>query len=60
MQGIDENGLNPVDRDYLAVLEKLPKGTAIGVNTLCSALEYRPTDNRTKDRAIPYPSRLCG
>ena len=49
MQGIDENGLNPVDRDYLAVLEKLPKGTAIGVNTLCSALNI---DRQTIEQKI--------
>ena len=49
MQGIDENGLNPVDRDYLQVLEKLPKGTAIGVNTLCSALNI---DRQTIEQKI--------
>ena len=49
MQGIDENGLNPVDRDYLAVLEKLPNGTAVGVNTLCSALNI---DRQTIEQKI--------
>jgi len=49
MQGIDENGLNPVDRDYLAVLEKLPKGSAVGVNTLCSALNI---DRQTIEQKI--------
>ena len=49
MQGIDENGLNPVDRDSLAVLEKLPKGSAVGVNTLCSALNI---DRQTIEQKI--------
>ena len=52
MQGIDENGLNPIDRKYLKFLEKLPKGTAIGVNTLCSALSL---DRQTIENKIePY------
>tara|TARA_R110002020_G_scaffold55309_1_gene153519 strand:+ start:4360 stop:5280 length:921 start_codon:yes stop_codon:yes gene_type:complete len=52
MQGIDERGLNPIDRDYLSVLEKLPKGSAIGVNTLCSALSL---DRQTIEQKIePY------
>jgi Holliday junction DNA helicase RuvB len=52
MQGIDENGLNPIDRKYLEFLEKLPKGDAIGVNTLCSALSL---DRQTIENKIePY------
>jgi len=35
--------------DYLQVLEKLPKGTAIGVNTLCSALNI---DRQTIEQKI--------
>ena len=49
MQGIDEDGLNPVDRDYLKVFDKLPKGTAIGVSTLCSALNI---DKQTIEQKI--------
>ena len=52
MQGIDENGLNPIDRRYLAVLQKLPKGSAIGVNTLCTALSV---DRQTIEQKVePY------
>ena len=52
MQGIDENGLNPIDRKYLDVLTRLPKGTHIGVNTLCSALSL---DRQTIEQKIePY------
>jgi Holliday junction DNA helicase RuvB len=49
MQGIDDNGLNPIDRDYLSVLQKLPNGSAIGVNTLCSALSM---DRQTIEQKI--------
>ena len=49
MQGIDDNGLNPIDRDYLNVLKKLPNGSAIGVNTLCSALSI---DRQTIEQKI--------
>ena len=57
MQGIDENGLNPIDRDYIAVLKNLPKGSAIGVNTLCSSLSI---DRQTIEQKIePYLIR-CG
>tara|TARA_R110000765_G_scaffold87136_1_gene167180 strand:+ start:157 stop:1080 length:924 start_codon:yes stop_codon:yes gene_type:complete len=49
MQGIDDNGLNPIDRDYLSVLQKLPNGIAIGVNTLCSALSM---DRQTIEQKI--------
>ena len=49
MQGIDENGLNPVDRDYLKVFENLPEGTAIGVSTLCSSLNI---DRQTIEQKI--------
>ena len=52
MQGIDENGLNPIDRRYIEVLKNLPKGSAIGVNTLCSALSV---DKQTIEQKIePY------
>jgi len=49
MQGIDENGLNPIDRDYLSVLEKLSKESPVGVNTLCSALSL---DKNTIEQKI--------
>ena len=49
MQGIDDNGLNPIDRDYLSVLQKLPNGSAIGVSTLCSALSM---DRQTIEQKI--------
>jgi Holliday junction DNA helicase RuvB len=52
MQGIDEYGLNPIDRKYLSIMQKLPKGSAIGVNTLCSALNI---DRQTIEQKIePY------
>jgi len=52
MQGIDEHGLNPIDRKYIEFLEKSPKGTAIGVSTLCSALSL---DRQTIENKIePY------
>lgn len=38
MQGIDENGLNPIDRDYLTALKNLSRTSPVGIDTLCSAL----------------------
>ena len=49
MQGIDENGLNPIDRDYLSALEKLSKESPVGVSTLCSALSL---DKNTIEQKI--------
>jgi Holliday junction DNA helicase RuvB len=57
MQGIDENGLNPIDREYMAVLKNLPKGSAIGVNTLCSALSV---DKQTIEQKIEPYLLKCG
>ena len=49
MQGVDENGLTPIDRDYLSALEKLSKESPVGVNTLCSALSL---DKNTIEQKI--------
>lgn len=49
MQGIDGNGLNPSDRNYLDYLKKLSKGSPVGVNTLCSALNI---DKQTIEQKI--------
>tara|TARA_R100000995_G_scaffold52674_1_gene25598 strand:- start:1544 stop:2482 length:939 start_codon:yes stop_codon:yes gene_type:complete len=57
MQGIDENGLNPIDRKYIDVLKKLPKGSAIGVNTLCSALSV---DKQTIEQKVEPYLIQCG
>jgi len=49
MQGIDENGFNPIDRNYLKILKKLSQEAPVGVNTLCSALNV---DRQTVEQKI--------
>ena len=38
MQGVDENGFNPIDRKYLEIMDKSFDGGPVGVSTLCAAL----------------------
>ena len=49
MQGIDKEGLTPIDRNYLNYMEKLPNEHPVGVNTLCSALNI---DRQTIEQKI--------
>ena len=49
MQGIDDRGLNPIDRNYLNVLKKLSQEAPVGVSTLCSALNV---DRQTIEQKI--------
>ena len=49
MQGIDEQGMTPMDRNYLKALKKLSNGSPIGVNTLCSSLNI---DRKTVEQKI--------
>jgi|TARA_R100001163_G_C5048796_1_gene185784 Holliday junction DNA helicase RuvB len=49
MQGIDEKGMTPMDRNYLKALKKLSDGSAVGVNTLCSCLNI---DRKTLEQKI--------
>jgi Holliday junction DNA helicase RuvB len=49
MQGVDKNGLNPIDRNYLDVLKKLSQEAPVGVSTLCSALNI---DRQTIEQKI--------
>ena len=49
LQGIDKEGLTPIDRNYQNYMEKLPNEHPVGVNTLCSALNI---DRQTIEKKI--------